>query len=474
MKKQRKIFVTGIMVAAILFGSIGISAYSGHDADVIDKTVHKYAPVGASVAIIEHGEIKEIRNYGYANRHEKKKVTDETRFKIASISKTVTAYGIMQLVEQGKLDLDAPVNAYLTKWKIPESEYGEDRVTLRMLLSHTAGVTGSNEYGYSNPLPTIDEALKMHDVRLKRKPGEKFEYSEFTDYGICQLVIEEVTGMPFEEYMEKEIFDPLGMNQTDYANETNAKGELAIPYAGLSKATNVVPIVMNGGGGVTTTSHDLALFEIALMKYYKDGCGEMFQEQKNTKSAGGTYALGIIPRYLQDGRTVYEHNGTLTGWNAQLAIEPESQNGIAVVSNSDKAYYMTYDLMEVWSKKELGECVSDSLMKQIQNVFRLITCILLAFMLLFGMIFIKNILQKHYSLQKGLLKKVISVLLFVIITGMDMIIFYTDLPGKIAWKMKNYYLFTFFPTDFGAVQVIAVILFAMLLIRMNLKKNINR
>lgn len=110
---------------------------------------------------------------------------------------------------------------------------------------------------------------------------------------------------------------------------------------------------------------------------------------KNTKSAGGTYALGIIPRYLQDGRTVYEHNGTLTGWNAQLAIEPESQNGIAVVSNSDKAYYMTYDLMEVWSKKELGECVSDSLMKQIQNVFRLITCILLAFMLLFGMIFIK-------------------------------------------------------------------------------------
>lgn len=198
MKKQRKIFVTGIMVAAILFGSIGISAYSGHDADVIDKTVHKYAPVGASVGIIEHGEIKEIRNYGYANKHEKKKVTDETRFKIASISKTVTAYGIIQLVEQGKLDLDAP---------------------------------GSDEYGYSNPLPTIDEVLKMHDVRLMRKPGEKFEYSEFADYGIFQLVIEEGTGMSFEEYMEKEIFELLGMDQTDYANETNAKVELAIPYA---------------------------------------------------------------------------------------------------------------------------------------------------------------------------------------------------------------------------------------------------
>ena len=470
MKKERKIFIIGIVLTFFVVCAALMGNSYGNRQDKIDKMVNQYAPTGASIAIIEHGKIKEVRNYGYADKKEKKLVTDETRFKIASVSKTMTSYGVMQLVEQGKLDLDTPVNEYLTRWKIPQGEFGEDKVTLRMLLSHTAGITGSNEYSYTEPLPSIDEALKLQDVRLKKEPGTQFEYSEFTGHGICQLVIEEVTGMSFEEYMVKQVFEPLGMYQTDYANYTNEKGELAVPYAGDGKATKVVPIVMNGSGGVTSTSRDLALFELGLMRYYVDGCGEMFREQKNTQSAGGTYALGIIPRYLSDGRTVYEHNGTLTGWNAQLVIEPESQNGIAVVSNSDKAYYMTYELMEIWSKEVLGECVADPIMKQMRQMFGVIKLTMFAFVLMFGMIILKNSLLHRYYWKTCALKKGLCVILFFLLTFFDGILFYTDWVGNLAWRMENYYLFTFFPIDFQWIQVAAGLIFFMFLLRMNLKK----
>lgn len=470
MKKERKYYIIGSIVTFLVAGVVLVGTFCGNRQDEIDRTVHKYAPTGASIAIIEQGKIKEIRNYGYADKEEKKEVTDEIRFKIASVSKTVTSYAVMQLVEQGKLDLDAPVNQYLTRWKIPQSEYGENRVTLRMLLSHTAGMTGSNEYGYTEPLPGIDEALSMHDVKLKREPGTLFEYSEFTGHGICQLVIEEVTGMSFEEYMVTQVFEPLGMYQTDYANHSNEKGELAVPYAGLGKETQVVPIVMNGAGGVTTTSHDLAVFELELMRYYTDGCGEMFQEQENTQSAGGTYALGIIPRYLSDGRVVYEHNGTLTGWNAQLVIEPESQNGIAIVSNSDKAYYMTYELMEVWSQKVLGECVADLLMKQMKKMFQVVKLVMFAFVLLFGMILVRNSMLHCYFWKTSAWKIGISVILFLLLVSLDVIIFYTDCIGSLAWKMDNYYLFTFFPPDFLSIQMAAGLFLLMFMVRMNLKK----
>lgn len=472
MRKEIKYLCVVMIVMLFAAGVVVLGCGHGKSQDEIDRTVQKYAPTGASVAIIEHGEIKEIRNYGYADKEEKKPVTNQTRFKIASTSKTVTSYAVMQLVEEGKLDLDVPVNQYLTRWKIPQSEYGENKVTLRMLLSHTAGLTGSNEYGYGENLPSIDEALIVHDVKLKREPGTQFEYSEFVGHGICQLVIEEVTGMKFEDYMVTQVFEPLGMTQTDYSNQSNEKGELAVPYAGLGEVTKVVPIVMNGAGGVTTTSHDLAVFELELMKYYANGCGEMFREQENTQSAGGTYALGIIPRYLSDGRVVYEHNGTLTGWNAQLVIEPVSGNGIAVVSNSDKAYYMTYELMEVWSQKALGERVSDDLMKCMKQWFRAIKYIMMFCIMSAGIIMMVNFIKHRYVRRTGCIRIGLSIFAFLLLISIAGIALYTDWIFKFVWGMDNYYLFTFFPLDFKAIQIEAIILLIMILVRINIRKKV--
>ena len=178
--------------------------------------------------------------------------------------------------------------------------------------------------------------------------------------------------------------------------------------------------------------------------------------------------MGIIPRYLSDGRMVYEHNGTLTGWNAQLVIEPISGNGIAVVSNSDKAYYMTYELMEVWSQKALGECVADPLMHRMKKIFQVTKMIMLVVVLFFGVIMVRNQIRHRYFWKTGCIKMGMSIFVFFLFLILDGILFYTDWFGELVWGMENYYIFTFLPPDFLYIQIEAGLLFLMFLARINL------
>lgn len=425
------------LLAAVMF------LYSSNKKDYVSQINKKYRPVGAAVALIESDGSVTFENFGYANKKEKTKVTENTKFKIASISKTVTSYAVMQLVDHGILDLDTPVNNYLTSWKIPDSkEYDVDKVTLRTLMSHTAGLSKSDEVGYEEPLPSVAEAMEMRDIHLIREPGTEFEYSEFVACGICQLVIEDVTGMKFEDYMKQNVFEPLGMYDTSYDNKGS---NFAIPYAGYGKEISITPIVMNGAGGVTTTANDLSKFAKELIRYKNEGSGEMFEVQKNTKSAGGEYALGIIPRKLSNGKTVYEHNGTLTGWNAQLVISPEDNTGMVVLTNSDQAYYMTYELMEKWGEHVVGASIEDPLMSGINQAFYRIIIIL-------GVLVLVYIIYFALQLKKNRLERIDNrkwkIRLGISIAGVSLYLFffYTEIPFLWMYGQKNNYLYTFFPS----------------------------
>jgi CubicO group peptidase (beta-lactamase class C family) len=172
-------FVTAIVIIiGISFVYFGADNYNSEN--YIEKLIQKYSPQGASVIILDDYKIKEVKNFGYANVESKIPVNIDTQFKIASISKSVTAYGIMQLVDNGVLNLDEPISTYLTRWQLPDTEYDESKVTIRTLLSHTSGVSGSDEYGYSIPLPDVATVLKERGIHLKREPATTFEYSEFT------------------------------------------------------------------------------------------------------------------------------------------------------------------------------------------------------------------------------------------------------------------------------------------------------
>ena len=160
-KKVKRIII-GLLAVTLAFS---LAACGSGNQDYMDHTVAKYHPQGASVAIIENGQITEVKNYGKANVEKNTPVTDKTTFKVASISKVVTAYTVMHLVDEGKLDLDKPIATYLTRWQLPPGTYDNDKVTLRTLLSHTSGVSGSDEK-YTKPYPDIATALNEKNIHL--------------------------------------------------------------------------------------------------------------------------------------------------------------------------------------------------------------------------------------------------------------------------------------------------------------------
>jgi CubicO group peptidase (beta-lactamase class C family) len=162
-----------------------------------------------------------------------KPVDENTRFQVASLSKWITAWGVMTLVEAGKLDLDAPVSRYLTRWKLPPGKFDNQSVTVRRLLSHTAGLTDGLGYaGFEpgKPLQSLEESLtRTADaspgasgiVQVGIEPGSAFEYSG-GGYTLLQLLIEEVSGRSFNDYMKAAVFEPLGMSGSTFVLEPDA------------------------------------------------------------------------------------------------------------------------------------------------------------------------------------------------------------------------------------------------------------
>jgi CubicO group peptidase (beta-lactamase class C family) len=174
-----------------------------------------------SVAVIDNGEIAWARAVG--TREGDLPATPETLFQAGSISKPVAAIGIMHLVEQGLLDLDEDVNAYLRSWKLRPNGEWQPRVTLRMLLSHSAGTTVHGFPGYNReaPVPSVPQILdglppaNTRPVRVNILPGTQFRYSG-GGTTIAQLVVEDVTGQRFPEYMRESVLDPIGMMNSTY------------------------------------------------------------------------------------------------------------------------------------------------------------------------------------------------------------------------------------------------------------------
>ena len=334
----------------------------------LDRTVpgllREHDVPGAAVAVVHDGAVFWARGFGLADRERDRPVSVQTVFQAASISKPVTAWGVMRLVEQGKLGLDAPVGRYLARWQLPASEFDRDEVTVRRLLSHTAGLSLGGYPGLDpgRRLPTLEASLSgatggAGDVRLVQEPGSAFSYSG-GGYTLLQLLVEEVTGERFADYMQREVLQPLGMRRSAFVWTAELRADTARAYDGSGNPQPNYLFTEQAPAGLYTTVEDLARFVAAAMRGPRgEPVGRGLLAPATLKSmlspapaTDGAYGLGYFLEQLPDGLAIAGHSGSNRGWRTQLAMLPATGAGIVVLTNSDNGGGITDDLASAWSE----------------------------------------------------------------------------------------------------------------------------
>jgi CubicO group peptidase (beta-lactamase class C family) len=179
---------------------------------------------GVSIAVVHDSKIEWARGYGWADVSEKRPVTEKTLFQAASISKSLNGVGVMKLVQDKKIDLHTDINQYLTSWKFPYDTVSKNKpITVAALLSHTAGLTihGFPGYASGDSIPTLQQILdgqKPANTEAVRSFGEPGANAVYSGGGvtISQLIVMDVTHQPYDEFMQKNVLDPMGMTSSFY------------------------------------------------------------------------------------------------------------------------------------------------------------------------------------------------------------------------------------------------------------------
>ena len=307
---------------------------------------------GVSIAVISGGRVVWSKGYGPADKSKGAPVRQETRFNIGSVSKTLSAWGVMTLVEKGMVDLDAPIDRYLKRWHLPKSDFDNSKVTVRRLLSHTAGLSvypasaSINGYLPGEKMLSLEESLSRSRgewgrLRVTEEPGTRFQYTNGS-YAVLQLLIEDVTGEPFADYMQRAIFKPLGMASTGYRWTPELQTVVATPYNPDGEAWPHYQFVEQASGGVYTTASDLAQLVAALSSNDGQIAGRgalkpqtVEQMIAPAEGSNGMYGLGYKIMPVSKEVRMLMHDGSNEGWRAIFLIHPQKGDGIVLLTNSD-------------------------------------------------------------------------------------------------------------------------------------------
>lgn len=280
-----------------------------------------------SVLVARDGEILFDRGYGLANREWNIANDGDTLFRLGSVSKQFTAVAIMLLNERGAVDLDAPVKTYL-----PDSPDAWDGVTIRHLLTHTAGVPDFTRFDDYEALKTRPATLasligRFSGRPLEFEPGSRFAYSN-SGYILLTAVVERASGSPYADFVSRNLFEPLGMTASGYDHAATVLPHRASGYVltadGPANAPFVDMSIPQGAGGLYSTTHDLLKWEQGLFggRVLKPGSLTLL-----TTPVRNDYAFGLISTRNED-RRIVSHNGGIEGFNTWLA---HADDGLTVV-----------------------------------------------------------------------------------------------------------------------------------------------
>jgi CubicO group peptidase (beta-lactamase class C family) len=309
----------------------------------------KHVP-GVSVAVINNYKIEWAKAYGVADTETQSPVTTDTLFQAASVSKPISALAALMLVQEGALDLDRNVNEQLKSWKVPDNKYtAEHAVDLRGLLSHTAGLTvhGFPGYKMGDPLPSVPEILdgtkpaNTQPIRVNKVPGKGFRYSG-GGTTVAQLLVMDVAGKPFEEYLRETVLVPLGMTASRYQQPIgdDAKLRAATGHDRDEKPIDgryrVHPEL--AAAGLWTTPSDVAHYVIEVQLAHEGRSAKVLKrelvEEMLKPQGGGPVGLGPFMTE-SDGARRFGHGGQNLGFNCQFVGYLDRGQGAVVMTNSD-------------------------------------------------------------------------------------------------------------------------------------------
>ena len=331
-------------------------AIEGVRGQSLDERMKQLGVPAVSYAVVENGKIVLAAAYGEADLAAKREATPSTLFQAASISKPVTAIGVMELVERGKLSLDAPVNTILRTWQLPENELtAKTPVTLRLLLSHSAGTTvhGFPGYAPSDKRPTVAQILEGKPpantaaVVVNLAPNTQFRYSG-GGTTIVQAAVTDHTGLPFPTFMRNTVLRPLSMTASTYeqplppARRNEAATGYRLGGREVEGKWHVYPEM--AAAGLWTTPSDLAKVIIEIQNALAgrptniltiDAARHMITQRFPT-APDGSEGMGIgFGVGQRSGVQYFSHGGANEGFRCILIATADGSHGAVVMTNAD-------------------------------------------------------------------------------------------------------------------------------------------
>jgi CubicO group peptidase (beta-lactamase class C family) len=346
-----------------------------HFAVTIPELLVRYQVPGLAIAVVRDGELAFADGYGLANVKTSQPVTSDTLFNAGSISKVVSAWGVMRLVDRGVLSLDAPVETYLSRWNLPEADFDKKAVTTRRIMSHTAGFTMHSIPGFEvpQPLPKL-EAILAGDyegsvytnggtpIAFFSEPGSTYRYSG-GGFVLLELLVEELTLDRFPEYMDREVLRPLGMISSRFGWRDELAEKAAVPYRSNGRPYPMYRFSGVAGAGLYTSVTDLARFAAAGLTSETSQPGRdvlepqtvelMFKRVRLTDGAPSPCGLAYFLEPPNAKLREANHGGGNNGWRAMMIPPPDQGKGIVILTNSDNSVDLLSELVGAWRKFEV-------------------------------------------------------------------------------------------------------------------------
>lgn len=351
--KKLSFFLLSLLITLLAIKPMLAAQYNGSGLAEIDVFIENYMKrnriPGVALALAQKGQAPYAKGYGYAGSE--RLMTADTPMIIGSQTKSFTALAVMQLVEAGKIELDAPIQEYIAWFRVADAQ-ASTKITVHNLLNHSSGLS---EAGYVSNLPdhaTLEEAVRdLQRARLKAEVNQKYQYFN-PGYVVLGYLVEVLTGQPYGDYLREHIFEPLGMSHTSAKIEEYSKMGMAQGYSQVFAfpvpMTQHIPRYYLPAGFVISTANDMLRYLMAIenngeldgKRVLSDhGVRAMLTPNRGIDSYAG-FGWDIFSYY---GEAQIMHGGATECFNTQVVIFPERGLSAVMLINQDHMFKATYD-----------------------------------------------------------------------------------------------------------------------------------